>query len=107
MNPTASQTFSLVVGPEHPCLPGHFPGQPLVPGVLLLDRIVEHVECATGVSVRRVTQARFLRALRPTERAQVSWSREGHVIRFAVVTDTPQGPQAVADGRLDLVGPST
>jgi 3-hydroxymyristoyl/3-hydroxydecanoyl-(acyl carrier protein) dehydratase len=32
-------TATLCVPAAHPCLPGHFPGQPVVPGVLLLDAL--------------------------------------------------------------------
>jgi 3-hydroxymyristoyl/3-hydroxydecanoyl-(acyl carrier protein) dehydratase len=31
---------SFRIGAEHPCLDGHFPGHPLVPGVVLLDEIL-------------------------------------------------------------------
>ncbi|MEQ1627427.1 MAG: hypothetical protein ABL965_08535 [Nitrospira sp.] len=29
------------VSPDHPALPGHFPGHPVVPGVLVMDEVIE------------------------------------------------------------------
>ena len=40
--------MQFVVAPDHPSLPGHFPGRPLVPGVVLLDRVLEAIEAATA-----------------------------------------------------------
>jgi len=36
---------------DHPSLPGHFPGNPVVPGVLVLDRVLDAVQVASGVPV--------------------------------------------------------
>ena len=33
---------------DHPSLPGHFPGRPVVPGVVLLDRVLAAIEAAHG-----------------------------------------------------------
>lgn len=32
---------TLAISKDHPALPGHFPGHPVVPGVLLLDEVIE------------------------------------------------------------------
>ena len=61
----------LSVAADHPSLPGHFPGQPVVPGVLLLERLIEAAEESIG-SPLRVTgmpQVKFLAPLLPGEEA--------------------------------------
>lgn len=57
---------------DHSCLPGHFPGNPVVPGVLLLDRVLDAVE-ATGAApgVLRLPQVKFLQPLLPGQHAEV------------------------------------
>ncbi|MBF0857337.1 AMP-binding protein [Gluconobacter oxydans] len=49
--------------PEHPVFAGHFPGRPLVPGVLLLDYGLSFA----GLTPDRVDQVKFLRPVRPAE----------------------------------------
>lgn len=57
---------------DHPCLPGHFPGRPLVPGVVLLERVIAAVEAAHGpLSGLRLPQVKFLQPLLPEQSAQV------------------------------------
>jgi 3-hydroxymyristoyl/3-hydroxydecanoyl-(acyl carrier protein) dehydratase len=61
----------LGVSADHPSLPGHFPGQPVVPGVLLLERLIEAAQESIG-SPLRVTgmpQVKFLTPLLPGEEA--------------------------------------
>ena len=40
--------FEVRVAADHPSLQGHFPGNPIVPGVVLLDTVIANVELATG-----------------------------------------------------------
>jgi len=32
---------TLAISTDHPALPGHFPGHPVVPGVVVLDEVIE------------------------------------------------------------------
>lgn len=64
--------MDFVVFADHPALPGHFPGNPLVPGVVLLDRVLDAVEQTHGeIEALRLPQVKFLQPLRPGEAARV------------------------------------
>lgn len=63
----------FTIGAEHPALAGHFPGNPVVPGVIILQRVLALLESAvperTAVSV---LEAKFLRPLRPAEKCTIA-----------------------------------
>ena len=57
---------------DHPSLPGHFPGRPLVPGVLLLERVLDAIESAQGpLASVRLPQVKFVQPLLPGETADI------------------------------------
>ncbi len=92
---------TLQIEADHPALPGHFPGQPLVPAVVILDRLllrlaVERPQLrATGVR-----KLKFLRPLRGGEPFEVHWAepRNGG-LRFVCRV----GAEPLAEGQLTLV----
>ena len=52
---------------DHPCFPGHFPGQPILPGVLLLERVMSLAQASTGKPLNECTvyNVKFLAAVMP------------------------------------------
>ena len=70
---------------DDPCLDGHFPGRPLVPGVVLLERVLAVVEAAHGShDALRLAQVKFLRPLLPEQDAEVVLSGAAPRWRFEV-----------------------
>lgn len=63
----------FVVPPDDPCLEGHFPGSPLVPGVILLDEVIASIEGSQpGLMVAEVTVAKFTGAVLPGQVVEIS-----------------------------------
>jgi 3-hydroxymyristoyl/3-hydroxydecanoyl-(acyl carrier protein) dehydratase len=96
--------MEFVIGHDHPCLPGHFPGRPLVPGVVLLDRVLDAVEAAHGpLAGVRLPQVKFLQPLRPGEAACVELDGAPPRWRFRVV----RGDAVLARGEVvaDMAAP--
>ncbi|HEY4582821.1 MAG TPA: hypothetical protein VIG88_08160 [Lysobacter sp.] len=92
--------MEFVVDASHPALPGHFPGHPIVPGVVLLDRVVEAIEAAHGPLARlRLPQVKFVQPLLPGECARVEIDGAAPRWRFRILRgDTLLASGDVADG---------
>lgn len=67
------QRSSARVPSDHPCLPGHFPGNPIVPAVLLLELVLDAVHACRGRQWRlsRLIESKFLLPLRPDETFEI------------------------------------
>lgn len=64
----AAEAWGTVL-PDHPVFAGHFPGHPIVPGVLLLDRVLQLAQAQRGTpgEAWQVVQAKFLSPVGPGE----------------------------------------
>jgi 3-hydroxymyristoyl/3-hydroxydecanoyl-(acyl carrier protein) dehydratase len=84
----AAATTSFCIPAEHPALPGHFPGAPVVPGVLLLAEGMQRLELLAPLPwrCRRITSAKFLRRVAAgdmiTATLSLSDDGEGHIEFF-------------------------
>jgi 3-hydroxyacyl-[acyl-carrier-protein] dehydratase len=59
---------SLCFDHRHPALPGHFPGDPLIPGVLILDEVEQTLASNLGPGhISALPAVKFLSPLRPGE----------------------------------------
>jgi 3-hydroxyacyl-[acyl-carrier-protein] dehydratase len=90
--------FDFRVAADHPCLPGHFPGHPIVPGVLVLDHVLEALRRLTGRDVTHLQQVRFTSALCPGEQAHACCEVEEARALFHVTAQRQGVPVAVAQG---------
>jgi 3-hydroxyacyl-[acyl-carrier-protein] dehydratase len=59
----------VCIDTTHPALPGHFPGDPLVPGVILLEQVALAVQAWRGQRLARVLEAKFMAPLLPAQAA--------------------------------------
>ena len=76
----------FTISPDHPSLPGHFPGKPIVPGVVLLERVIEAIEAAQGPLLPlRLPQVKFMQPLLPGESADVHLEGSAPRWRFRVM----------------------
>jgi 3-hydroxyacyl-[acyl-carrier-protein] dehydratase len=63
----------FAVPADHPALPGHFPGRPVVPGVLLLDAVLQ----AAGLPRGHVLRAKFPAPAGPGDPVDILLTRRG------------------------------
>ena len=58
---------------DHPSLPGHFPGAPLVPGVVILDEVVAALdEWRQNLQLSGIRSVKFLAPLKPEQPFTIS-----------------------------------
>jgi acyl-coenzyme A synthetase/AMP-(fatty) acid ligase len=102
---TRKAPLTFTIAPDHAALAGHFPGQPIVPGVVLLDHAISAIGTALNRSLDacRVSSAKFPSPAEPgTPLDLVFETTASGAIRFTVSA----GQRAVASGVLAAPAPA-
>ncbi len=92
---TWRETFTI--GADHPALPGHFPGRPIVPGVVLLDRVAAALQRWRGQTIGGLPQVKFLAPLLPGETAELHLEATPTRVRFRIL----RGAEPLAGGEIE------
>jgi 3-hydroxyacyl-[acyl-carrier-protein] dehydratase len=97
MSKAAVHRATVRIPASHPALPGHFPGRPIVPGVVLLQCVLDEAERWLGkkLSVRELPQAKFSTPLLPEQDAELELRLTQHELRFSVKRDAQVVTQGV------------
>lgn len=75
---------------DHPASRGHFPGDPIIPGAVLLSETLQAIEAALGASLVpfQITSAKFLHPTRPGDRVLIEFSRTARgEVRFTCAVE--------------------
>ena len=63
---------------EHPAIAGHFPGNPIVPGVLILDEVLQAARQWRGsICLKCVESVKFISPLKPGHAFSIELHEDG------------------------------
>lgn len=83
---------------DHPAFPGHFPGHPIVPGVLLLDWAQGVIEAQLGQPIQALAEAKFHSPATPVDALELDFEVSASAVRFVIRS----AARKIASGRFPL-----
>ena len=100
MNSTTHWTVPV----DHPAFAGHFPGTPILPGVVLLDTVIHSIAAATGIALDlcEISSVKFLSPASPGNELVIHHTILANgTIRF----DIEEGMRKIASGSILMRSP--
>jgi 3-hydroxyacyl-[acyl-carrier-protein] dehydratase len=82
---------------EHPTAAGHFPGNPIIPGAVLLDEVLATIAAARGAPATpcEIKSVKFLLPVRPGDRIVIRWDdAPSGATRFECIVPNPANPDS-------------
>lgn len=102
---TTSLRYTITIPADHPSLPGHFPGHPVVPGAVILAEVIHVATGALGAGARiaGLPSVKFVNPMLPGQRCELIFTDHGvGSAAFELTHDT----RRVASGNLRYQRPS-
>jgi 3-hydroxymyristoyl/3-hydroxydecanoyl-(acyl carrier protein) dehydratase len=99
-------SLNIAIAADHPSFAGHFPGQPLLPGVVLVSEALRAL-LADAESREllgdspRLASAKFLSPVLPGQDLRVDWASAGRRIRFEVHAVQAGNTRLAATGQFE------
>jgi 3-hydroxyacyl-[acyl-carrier-protein] dehydratase len=103
-----ARSRELSFKPDHATAAGHFPGNPIIPGALLLDEVLLAIadgECRV-LGACTIRSAKFLHPVRPGDRLVIRWEgEEPGEVRFACFLLDPERLALSGAVQFEVVAP--
>ncbi len=101
----SKHTIPLQIAADHPAYAGHFPGRPVLPGVVLLDAALHVLAVRLGMQAipGQIKAAKFLSPVRPGETLTLHYAAApAGGFRFEIRCLEIGGERSVASGAVML-----
>jgi 3-hydroxyacyl-[acyl-carrier-protein] dehydratase len=100
-------SVAVAIPVDHPSFAGHFPGQPLLPGVVLVSEAMRVILAdADGRALLgnapKLGAAKFLSPVLPGSDLRIDWHANGTRIRFEVHAVQGDASRLAATGQWDV-----
>lgn len=92
---------ALCIAATHPVFAGHFPGNPLVPAVVMLDEVAQALRAWRGHRLARVREAKFVRPWLPEQQVWLWLSDAGMApesVRFEITYEDQLLARGIVEG---------